>query len=150
EAEKRLRSVVIEERAVSSDNFANVVGGPGFIAELFAVAARTKAVAAELLPRRPLPKDLTIRAPRISSGSAVSPQIENQPITTTDPATAQVASNVAAIVGYVDVAQQDLDMGVDADRAIAADLGSALGAALEQQVLSGVGTADQLIGILNT
>ena len=150
DAEKRLLEV--ERRTVtpaSIDIYA--IAGPAFVGELFATAARTKAALAGALRHEPLPKNLNVRVPNLQSGASVGYQANAQPLSSTDPQTADFTGQVATIAGYVDAAQQDLDMtpGHLLDRAIATDLGAAFGAMLEQELFVGNGQADHLYGLLN-
>jgi Escherichia/Staphylococcus phage prohead protease len=152
-AERRLAEV--EKRMLSSvafDIFTTAPGGgPGFVGDLFAVAARVKAALTTALHHEPLPKDLNISVPRIASGAGVDYDLETQAVDDVDPTTAMVSSNVATIAGFVDIAQQDIDQAAGhlVDRAIAADLGAAYAQELEQQVINGDGTAQHLLGLLN-
>jgi uncharacterized protein len=154
EARNRLKAV--EKRALSdvSIELFSVVGpGPGFVGDLFAVAARTKAALSAALPHAELPRDLTVKAPRFNSGASVGYQIgENLTLSNTDPTTGAVSANVTTIAGYVDAARQDLDQapGNIVDRAIATDLGYAFAELLEKEVINGAGASEEILGLLNT
>lgn len=153
DAENRLKRSAAEQRALGSmafDLFSND-GGPGFVGDLFAVAARTRAALASTLAHEPLPKDLHVSIPRFTSGAAVGYQSENLAASNTDPVTAEVRSPVATIAGFVDVYQADLDQtpGALLDRALAQDLGNAFAAMLEGEVIAGDGINNHLLGLLS-
>ncbi|MDX6479648.1 MAG: hypothetical protein QOG85_158, partial [Gaiellaceae bacterium] len=157
EASNRLAEA--EKRAVSAVgwDFLSDEGslGQGYVGGLFSVPARTKATLASRLPTEELPKDITVRIPRFTSGATVGYQTENQAGSNTDPVSGAYKTGVATITGYVDGALQDLEQspGDIVDKAIAQDLGNAWGAMLEQEVLNGdgvqAGNVAHLLGLLN-
>ena len=161
EARKRL-SALSEQRDISvtagaGGDFAlnfTPTAAPGFVGAAFAAAVREKAVVASLLHHEPLPSvGVKIETTRITTGTAAAVQTaDNAAVTETDIVEALVTSNLATIVGMQDVSQQLLDRADPAssiDLVLARDLGNALGAALDLQILYGTAASGQLRGLAN-
>jgi HK97 family phage major capsid protein len=125
-------------------------GVPIDVASMFADLARAKAVLAnELLQGELPPYGNTVQVGRASTGAAVAVQsAEGGADSDSSEVTLFASSPLATISGKVDVSRQLIDRGINADREIAASLGAAYGAALEQQVINGSGSAGQLTGLL--
>jgi HK97 family phage major capsid protein len=129
-------------------DFLVVAGPPAFIAEEFAISARTRAAVAGLLRREPIPQAFKVIAPQLGSahpsgtGASVAVQTsEAGANSSTDPTTNQASSDIVTISGQVDVSRQLLDMSLPGiDTVVSAELGKALGAALENEVLNGPGS----------
>jgi HK97 family phage major capsid protein len=127
-------------------------GAPAFIGVEFAAAARAQATLAAALPRRPLPDaGLKIEVPRIATGATVAVQAsENAAVSETDPTTAMASSNLATIAGDVDMSRQLFERARPGmDEVLARDLGRALGAALDAQLVAGTNATGQTRGIAN-
>jgi len=161
EARKRLASLGerrdISVTAGAGGDFAlnfTPTAAPGFVGAAFAAAVRAKAVVASLLHHEPLPPaGVKIETTRITTGTAAAVQsADNAAVTETDIVEALVTSNLATIAGMQDVSQQLLDRADPAssiDLVLARDLGNALGAALDVQILYGTAASGQLRGLAN-
>lgn len=154
----RARLASVEERAGSTSATA---GGafvnntaPRYVADAFAEAARSKAVLSNVFPVEPLPDTgLDVYTARITTGLVAGVQAtQNSSLGTQDIVEAKTqASPVATIAGYVDFSIQ-VDERADpayADVVMARDLGSAIGSALDLQLLTGLGTSAQLLGLIS-
>lgn len=154
----RQRLASVEERALSSTGgaggeFVPAGGLPQFLAAEFTTAARARAVAAPLLNPEPLPSGgLAVKLPRIVNPASVAPQAsEGSAVSATDPTTAEASGPVGLIAGEVLMSNQLVDLGLPAggDTAIAAELGAAYAAKLDDQVLNGAGSSGELRGFRN-
>ena len=137
--------------ATAGGNFVVNVG-PRYVAEAFAEAARAAAVLTGILPVSPLPDTgLDVYTGRLTTGSSVGVQAtQNSTLSNQDGVEAKAGSPVAMIAGYVDMSMQ-LDERADpnfADIVLARELGKALGAELDAQLLAGTGTNGQLLGLI--
>jgi HK97 family phage prohead protease len=131
-------------------------GVPEFIRLSFATAARAKTALAGRLVQAELPAGYTVpagyvqSAGEVTTGSTAAVQAtENTAVSETDPDATAVALKPATIAGTFTVSRQLLERGTGADELLAADLGAALGAALEDQVLNGTGSSGQMTGLRN-
>lgn len=126
-------------------------GAPGYIAEAFATAARGKAPLAERLISRPHPGSLKVSTPRIVNGAAVNVQTgENAAVQETDPTSALAEVPTATIAGQLDLSRQLYDFSLPgSDEWVAAELGADYASKLEIQLISGSGSAGQLLGLRN-
>jgi HK97 family phage prohead protease len=148
------RLATLEQRALGSTSLDFVPAGavPGFLADLFAGAARTRAALTGRLRHRPLPRALEVSAARWQTGAVVIVQngqnIDVQ--VSTEPAAGKNASPLVTIAGYVDGAEQLFDRatGTD-DEAIAAELGAATAAMLEQEIIQAAGQSGHFTGLLS-
>jgi hypothetical protein len=160
EARKRLASVEARDSTTASGSLDGMLGAstgstPGFIAELFALACRSRAVVASALPQLPIPDgSTTIRTARLTAGAGAGVQAtQNTAATEADPTTAIVESPIATIASLVDFSYQSLDWsppGGRFDELMAAEMGRALGGTLESQLFSGTGTNGQMKGFFAT
>jgi hypothetical protein len=130
-------------------SFLPAAGPPGYIASAFATAARSRSPLAEALQRQPHPGSLKVSTPRIVNGVAVSVQTaENQAIAEQDPTSALAEVATATIAGQVDLSRQLYDFSnPGSDQWLSAELGAAYAATLESQLISGSGSAGQLLGL---
>lgn len=156
EAARRRLAISAELRDLSSTpgaggEFVPAGGAPPYIADAFATAARAKAVLPQVLNRRDLPEaGLVVQTARFATGAAVAIQQDLGAVQETDPTTATASAPVGLIAGQVDVSQQAFDHASPGfDVALAAELGNALGAQVDSQIISGSGSAGQLRGIRN-
>jgi capsid protein len=122
------------------------------VAQAFSTAARNQAVVANLLHQERLPAaGVNVESARLSTGATVGMQAsKGASITNTDGVEALVTGVVALIEGQVNVSQQLLDpaeRGSTIDVLLGADLGEALGLKLDEQVLYGTGSNQQLRGL---
>ena len=151
----RLATVSGEARTMSTTataggNFVINVG-PRYVADAFADAARAAAVLTGILPTDVLPDTgMDVYTARLTTGSSVGVQAtQNTTLSNQDGVEAKAGSPVAMIAGYVDMSMQ-LDERADprfADIVLARELGKALGAELDAQLLAGIGANGQLLGL---
>lgn len=153
EARKRLATV--ERRNVTTSDpgaagFLPAGDVPAFISDQFAVSARAAAVVAPLLTAAELGPGGTVSVPRFSTGASIEMHLEAGSVSETDidSETGEAPAGVAA--GLVDISQQAVDAAVGGvlDVALAAELGRALGERIDQQVLNGAGTGEEIRGLL--
>src|SRR5262249_40040513 len=115
-------------------------GVPAYVGDDYATALRNRSVLQSILTTRPLPdKGMTVKTPRLSTGTAVAVQTENTSVQETDIVEALVSAAVITIAGLQDVSQQLLDRsdsGSQIDAVIARDLGEATGTLLDSQTLT--------------
>jgi HK97 family phage major capsid protein len=154
EARKRLQreGVTREQRTLSTTvtaggNFAP----PVFLFEQFATAVRSASVLPQLLPENTLPGEIRseqLFTPRITTGATALPQNpQNSAVSSTDIVESMVGNPIATAAGMQDVSQQLIDHS-NIDLVLAADLGRALGAQLDSQLISGSGTNSQALGLV--
>jgi HK97 family phage prohead protease len=127
---------------------------PGFIADLFSLSVRSRAVLATSLPQEPLPKGTTIRSFRLSTGAAAGVQAaQNTGLTEQDPVSSIVESPITTLNGMVDASQQLVDWsatGGKLDVVLGQELGRQLGGTLESEVFIGTGTGGRMRGFFAT
>jgi hypothetical protein len=156
EAQARLeRSAARERRDLST---AATTGGgflptgpPAFIGSAFAAAARAAAVLPSILPTHPLPDiGMNLTTPRITTGTAAGTTAENAAVQETDLVEALVSGHVGTISAVQDLSQQLADRADPPmiDVILATELGRAMAARLDAQILAGAGTGAELVGLL--
>jgi hypothetical protein len=154
EARKRLRTVSVPKElrdlsttATAGGNFAP----PGFIYGQFATAVRAESVLPQILPENTLPGEVrneTLFTPRITTGTSAAPQNpQNTAISETNIVESMAGSPIGTAAGLQNVSQQLLDHS-NIDLVLATDLGRALGAQLDQQLIFGSGTNSQARGLV--
>ena len=114
--------------------------------------ARPGRVTADLLTRRPLPPGTdTINIPKIVTGTSVAMQPgDNDPVAEVDLTDSFLTASVRTIAGQQDIALQLLDQSpLNFDEIVLRDLLGAHAQQMGAQVLSGTGTAGQLLGLRN-
>ena len=149
----RRRVLEGERRDVTSAS-----GGAGFtttawFGPLFDSAARAEGRIRDLVTVRDMPeKGMTVRVPRLTTGTDASVQAgENQAVTEDDPVSVAVDGEVITLAGMVDVSQELLERsGGLADEALGRDLAEELARVLDLQVIDGSGSAGQMTGLLQT
>lgn len=161
---KRLEQAASEERALSDSpgsggEFFVPHGPPVFVASEFATSVFNQAVIARTLRQEPLPEaGLVVEAPRLGtanpSGTAATVAVQaNQgdAASSTDPSTGLASSNIATIAGEVIVDRQVLDRAQPGlDVVLGRELGTALGAAIDLELVNGpASTARRICGLLN-
>jgi HK97 family phage major capsid protein len=155
-AKERLRIAatlgVRELRDLSSSGNAFVPAGAAvYVAEEFSAAARARASLFNALRSRQLPAaGMKIEVPKFTGGAAVAVQSpENSAVQETDPTTGLASSNIAYVAGMVDASRQLFDFARPGfDQVLAADLGRALGVAVDQQLVSGTNANGQTEGLI--
>ncbi len=152
EARDRLASVqyrTLNTTTTSGGDF--VPPGPSFIAEEFATAVRAASKLTTILPRNPVPETgiFKLSTPRITTGTTVAiQQTQNSALSNTDLVEEKVDNPVSTISAYNDLSQQLLDHSEPGiDIVLAADLGKAYGQLVDQQILRGIGSAGQMLGL---
>jgi hypothetical protein len=149
EARKRLASVELRD-VTSADPGAAAFLGPGFVGELFNTAARAEGSLAAALGLRPLPRGVKrIDIPRFDTGSSAAVQNpEGSAVSQTDVDGASQPGNIATISGKQTISVQGLEF-LDStdDEAIARDLGRAIGAATDLQLVAGSNASGQTLGL---
>jgi hypothetical protein len=154
-AEERLRlsasigATELRDMSSSGNPFVPV-GVAVYVAQEFAVAARARASLFAALPQLPLPQyGLKVEVPRLTGGGSVAViTSDNSTVTEVDPTTALASSGRAYISGDVDVSRQLLEFSRPGwDQVMSADLGRALGVAVDSQLVTGSNTSGQTEGL---
>lgn len=155
-AAARRRLALAEGRDISqtagAGAFASAGAGvPGHLEAEFAAAVRARAVVASAVRQENLPAGLVLSAPRFTTGASVAVQAsQNAAVSETDPATGATVFPIATLAGHVDVSMQLLEQSRPGfDQALAVELGAALGARLEAQVIAGSGASGEMRGLLS-
>jgi HK97 family phage major capsid protein len=152
EVRARLATVPsVEKRDVTSaDPGATSFLGPGYLGELFNTAARAEASLAQALGLQPIPPGVKqIDIPRLDTGaSAAVPATEGANVSETDIDAASQAGKIGIIAGRSDLSIQAAEwMDPSFDAVIAKDLGKAIGAALDAQLIAGSNASNQTLGL---
>jgi len=126
-------------------------GVPGHLESEFATAVRARAQVASAIRQETLPKGMVLSAPRFTTGATVTVQAsQNAAVSDTDPASGVTTFPIATLAGQVDLSLQLLEQSPGSfEAAIATELGGALGARREAQVIAGTGTSGEMRGLLN-
>jgi len=151
----------MDEVAVESRDISRVDGAGGefvpplWLTDLYSKTLRPGRTTADLLTKLALPVGTdSVNIPRITTGSDVAAQTaDNAATTTQDMVTTSVNAPVRTISGYENVSIQLVEQSPLAgglDRMIFTDLMAAYDYRLNGQVIAGVGTAGEMIGLLNT
>ncbi len=154
EARKRLERAraAHEERSVATTTLGGLVPTqfPPYIAQATAMAVRSGAPLATALEQLPLPPvGMNVNWTKVTTGSTITNQTaEDATITQSADLVAPAAVDpLGTIASFVDFTYQSEDRsGGWFDLQLAADLGAAWSARLEQQVWQGTGAAGQLKG----
>ncbi len=158
--ERHAREVQIEreapkngqtERATTTTSFGSLVV-PQYLTGLVAPLLRNGRPLANLCNRHELPaRGMALIIPRVTTGTSAAVQAtQNTAVSLTDPVVTDLTLPVATVAGQADVSRQALERGENVDSLIYLDLARAHAAAVDVQVISGSGTAGQVLGILNT
>lgn len=140
------------DRAATSGSFAGLVI-PQYLIDLAALALRAGRPFANTCTSLPLPEQgMTFQIPRGTTGGSTSVQaVENSSVSSTDEVWTNLTLNVSTVAGQQDVSRQSLERGTPGvDELVFMDLAGAYAVSLNQQVLSGSGSANQILGVLNT
>ncbi|HUP15241.1 MAG TPA: phage major capsid protein [Acidimicrobiia bacterium] len=126
-------------------------GAPARVAKAFARSVRARSAVAPLLQGVPLPElGMTVEEPKVGTGPTVLGHVENAAVSETDPVTELLDHPVRTIAGQVDLSRQAfLRSGPELDEVIAIELGAAYAEILDSQLVSGLGTGQTLLGLLN-
>lgn len=154
---RHMQEVSVESRAVSrtDTSSAGELVPPLWLVDSVAKTLRPARITADRLTNMALPAGTdSVNIPRITTGTDVAVQAsDNGSTTTQDLVTGPVTAPVRTISGYEDVAIQLVEQSPLAgglDRLIFSDLLAAYNYRLDQAVINGVGTAGDLLGMLNT
>jgi HK97 family phage major capsid protein len=140
------------ERATTTGSFAGLIV-PQYLTDQAALLVRAGRPFANTCQKLQIPDQGTqFQIPRGTTGASAAVQAtENTSVSSTDEVWANVTVNVATIAGQQDVSRQSIERGTPGiDALIYLDLSGAYGVALDVQVLSGSGSAGQVLGVLNT
>lgn len=149
EARKRLATV--ERRDVGVADWFETPHAPAYLADVFATAARARAVMPGLLDVGPLPPDGDpVTVARVTTGIAAAPRASGGSVAETDAILELENGPVVELAAQVDVDRQALERSAPSlDAAIARELGEALATALDAAIINGAG-APSLTGLLGT
>lgn len=141
----------LTERAGTSSGFVGLVP-PQYLTDQAALLARAGRPTADSVQHLQLPPSgMSIVVPRQTTGATASVQsTENTPVSNTDEVWSNLTVPVVTIAGQQVLSRQAVERGEGIDQLIFNDLYQAYNVALDQQVLSGTGSAGQMLGILNT
>lgn len=140
------------ERAVSTGTLAGIVP-PQYLVDQYALVARAGRPTANIVQHLPLPSEgMSVIIPRGTAGATTGVQaLENSAVSNTDQAWGNVTAPVVTIAGQQVVSRQAIERApIGTDAMIFADIAAAYAVNLDQQVLVGTGTGNQMLGILNT
>lgn len=153
EAAARLRG--INQRDLSSGAVGttlNATDMPPAIADMFAPFNHAVGVLPDAMGVTPLSPGfgMTLRMPRATSGASADVQNpQNNAVSETDPVYDEAETNIATIAGTLVGSMQLLDRSTtNPDLGIARELGMALSAKIDSQILSGTGSNGQTMGLL--
>jgi hypothetical protein len=151
-SEVRRRLASVETRDVTSaDPGYGAFLGPGFLGDRFNEAARAEGSLAAALGLEPLPKGVKeVLIPRFATGASAAVQAtEGSAVSEEENVDgATQAGKIAAVVGSVVFSLQALEWAdPQADISIAADLGKAIGAAVDAQLIAGSNASGQTLGL---
>lgn len=139
------------ERAAATSTFAGIIP-PQYLVDQYALVARAGRPTANLVQHLDLPPEgMSLIIPRGTTGAATSVQNgENTALTTQDEVWSNVTVPVVTVGGYNDISRQAIERAAGVDQIVFADLLAAYAVNVNQQVISGTGTAGQALGILAT
>jgi HK97 family phage major capsid protein len=122
----------------STDAAGGYLVAPLYLQDEYISLARAGRVTADVLGPKPLPPNTdSINVPRMTTGTAVAVQADNNAVQETDAAFGTLAADVKTIAGLQDVSQQLIDRGVPGvDEVIFADLAKAYAVKLDTDVLN--------------
>lgn len=156
EARERLATVEARDSTTATGSLGNMLGAstgatPGFIADAYSLAVRSRAALASALPQADLPKGADkVRSMRLATGAGAAVQAtQNTAPAEVDATSAIVESPIATIASMLDVSQQLIDFapsGGELDLVLAQEMGRAMGGTLERQVFVGSGTSGEMRG----
>jgi len=137
---------------VTAGGYFSLGGSPHYVSAAFATAVRAAAVLPGILPVNPLPDfGMSLSTPRITTGSTAATQHpENAALADQDIVEALATSPIATIEASASLSQQLLDRADPAmvDTVLAQELGRAMAAQLDAQILAGTGANHQMLGLI--
>ena len=141
-----------QERAASTGSFGSLVV-PQYLVDLAAPVLRSGRPVANSCQLLPLPESgMTITIPRGTTGAAAASQAtENTALQNTDEVWADLVIPVRTVGGQQDVSRQSLERGSSGtDELVYLDLTGSYHAEVDRQVITGSGSAGQMLGMVNT
>lgn len=140
----------VEKRAVTSATLGGIVP-PQYLVDLYAKASRGGRVLADQLLRAPLPDlGLSVVIPRLTQGLAAAAQTtQNSAVVTQDPTEADLTVAVNTIAGYSPVSRQAIERAAYNDTILFEDLTARYWSILDTYCISGSGSNNQPLGLLN-
>jgi HK97 family phage major capsid protein len=141
----------MSQRAGTTTGFAGLVP-PVYLTDQAALIARAGRPTANIVQHLQLPSTgQSIIIPRNTTGASEAIQAtENLAVSNTDEVWSNLTVPVVTIAGQQDISRQSLERAEGIDQIIYNDLAAAYAVALDQQVLSGTGSAGQMLGITLT
>jgi HK97 family phage major capsid protein len=139
------------QRATSTGSFAGLVV-PQYLIDMAALVLRNGRPIANVVARHQIPESgMAFTIPRGTTGVSTAVQAtENSAVSSTDEVWSNLSVPVVTIAGQQDVSRQSLERGSGVDALIYTDLVRAYAANVDTQIISGSGSAGQVLGILNT
>src|SRR5665811_2002856 len=121
-------------------------GAPTRVRDALAGAVRARVVVAPLLENLDLPEiGMQVEEPRFTAGPTVGMHVEGSAVSNTDPTHELELVPVRTIAGAVNMSRTAFDRSDPAlDEVIATELGTAYAELLEQQILNGAGTGQDV------
>ena len=141
----------IEKRAVTSTTLGGIIPAQ-YLVDLYAKASRNGRVFAENVNQQQLPDvGMSVIVPRLTQGLAAAAQTtQNTAVVTQDPTETDLTVNVNTIAGYSPVSRQAIERAAYSDRILFEDLTARYWAQLDTYCISGSGSNNQPLGLLNT
>lgn len=147
--ERHMNEARIERRDITSSTLNGLIP-PQYILDQAAVLARSGSPFANIVPTYALPATgMTVYVTRVTTGTQVNVQTENNASAETDIVTTDVAVPVITITGQQDLSRQAVQRGQVTDALVFNDLYAAYYERLDSQLIQGSGSAAQHRGILN-
>lgn len=147
--ERHMREVTLEQRDIASGALNGLIP-PQYILDQAAQLARSGSPFANIVPTFNLPDSgMTVFVTRVTTGSQVNVQTENNQAAETDMVTTDLAIPVITVTGQQDISRQAVERGQLTDALVFADLYAAYFERLDNQLINGTGTAAQHRGILS-
>lgn len=126
---------------------------PQYLTDLVATVLRNGRPLANAIGSRELPAEgMALVIPKVASGVTVASQAtQNTAVSNTDLVMAtDITVPIVTVAGYQDVSRQLLERGSGIDSILFQDLGAAYAAEVDRQIITGTGSSNQMLGILNT
>ena len=141
----------ISKRALATGGVAGLVI-PQYLADMAALVLRAGRPLANAVNRHQIPDaGMTLYVPRGTTGASAAIQAtENSATSSTDEVWTNVSVPVVTIAGQQQVSRQALERGESIDEIVFTDLVRAYATQVDAQLISGTGSAGQMLGILNT
>lgn len=147
--QRHMREAAIETRDIASGALNGLIP-PQYILDQAAILARSGRPFADLVPTYALPATgMTVFATRVTTGTGVNVQTENNQVQETDIVTTDLPVPVITIAGQQDISRQAVERGLITDQLVFNDLFAAYAERLDLQLIQGTGSAAQHRGVLS-